>query len=78
MARDGLITNRYSRYLDTLILRYIDTFNAKTGSRFVTVAPPSRGKFLHSHTKIDILMIRSNRNAGHNLCDSWPSGLRFG
>ena len=26
------ITNRYSRYLDTSILRYIDTFNAKTGS----------------------------------------------
>ena len=25
MPRDGLITNRYSRYLDTSILRYFDT-----------------------------------------------------
>ena len=33
MPRDGLITNRYLWYFDTLVHQYIDMFDAKTGSR---------------------------------------------
>ena len=58
MPRDGLITNRYSRYLDTSILRYFDTL-IRSMPRLDQVvydsSPPSRGKLLRSHTTIDTL-----------------------
>ena len=35
MPRDGPMTNRYLWNFDTSIHRYIDTFDAKSGSRLV-------------------------------------------